>query len=630
MFAPASLRRKPRIGVVAATLLLAGAVWLVGISDAEASNYVCKKPIAGTESVHVAFDDHYRCVEPITDEWLASHPAAVEQLEEQYQLWRMGRTHDLRDRADAAQFIEEHPIDFTRRRISLSNGDAQSLAPTFSGEPVVVDGMFQRFFVDRAAARMFLTTDDAGLVSVDMSERFDFEVEGEIDVAGGEDFFVIDEDTAVVEEPNDAGNARDLVVLDISDRESPREIRRLRGALPEVGNSQMNPSRIPDRPPTFAEYRAIRQGHFRPRECGASPSVGTYFNQHCRPDGQCFLLERHRSPDSDAVCEREAIRRHITGSRAAPTTPRRPRSRTRGRAGEPRPRPSRSAQPMLDSDDAASVGTLGLSGSGRSADVAEMAEAEAAPAPEAPASDSAPEGGDGGAGSLSQMMVIDSTLFVLTADAGEDIGWLASFDIGNARRPVPKQIVGLDNGPEALQGHDELLLVAGRDALISASAAAGDGARLLGERRQRCPVNYDPVVMEGSVAYRTIIVDNPRNRCNSRLEVIDLEQPHNPQVLTTKDIDRPRGLAVLDDRLFVADERRGVRVFDISAPARPKIADTWELSGVKDLVLSDFDLYALTDDEVSVYHVAPLFIDRIGMREALSRVDEQPVVVRGD
>ncbi|MFW5966808.1 MAG: hypothetical protein ACOCV2_04775, partial [Persicimonas sp.] len=135
-------------------------------------------------------------------------------------------------------------------------------------------------------------------------------------------------------------------------------------------------------------------------------------------------------------------------------------------------------------------------------------------------------------------------------------------------------------------------------------------------------------VVEGSVAYRTIIVDQPRSRCNSRLEVIDLSQPHDPDVRTTRDLKRPRGLATHGKRLFVADEKRGVRVFDTTDPVSPEEVDTWDLDGVKDLVIDGFDMYAMTSDEIQTFYIGRLFENGADAKEAAGQIEGVKTVVR--
>jgi hypothetical protein len=110
--------------------------------------------------------------------------------------------------------------------------------------------------------------------------------------------------------------------------------------------------------------------------------------------------------------------------------------------------------------------------------------------------------------------------------------------------------------------------------------------------------------------------------------VIDLSQPHQPMVRSTTNSDRPRGLAVLGERLFVADENQGVQVFDITNPVSPVHAGTLALYGVKDLVLSGFDLFTMTGKEIRVFYVGPLYQDDHRLAQAMENIPGITAVVR--
>lgn len=621
-----------RYGAAATAVVMLMLVATSG-ADAAGTGYVCEQPVDETDATEARLDyaDHYECVDAVVDDWLDDHPAELERLADQYRIWQHSRDADLRDRREANDFTDDHRPDFPTRDVRLGPDEAAEMAPPADAPPVQVGGRFQRFFVDRDAGRLFLTTDDEGLAPVDITRRYAFEREESQALDDGEDFFVVDDETALVEEAGADDHARDLVVLDISDPAGPREIHRLPAVLPTISEADESRAPIPDRPPTFGEYRAIREGYFHIPSCGRPPTVSTASNIHCRPDGSCYDRVRTARPQQGIQCDRQMIhpgRRHTSVElreiRAARTTG----------------RPARSPTPLFGAGeaDSASSSTIDLDGRTTASASPSTSERDSRPRPEpeptdAPSDtpvDDGPEGGEGGAGSLSQMMVVDSTLFVLTGAQHRDDGWLTVFDLTDPRRPEMTDVIGLDNAPEALNRHGDLLLIAGRKALTVASVAGDDGLRLLGEHRQNCPVVFDPVVAEGPVAYRTVIFDDPRNRCSSRLEVIDLTEPHAPRMRATREIDRPRGLAMLDDRLFVADESNGVRVYEMTDPLSPTWIATWGLPGVEDLVLSDFDLYAMAPDEISTFYVGSLFEEGNDPAEAATDIDGHTTVVRDD
>ncbi len=591
--------------------------------------FSCETPVIVPESARIAYEAHYQCTESVFDEWLRRYPAEVEQLQSLYQAWQGGRVHDLRGQKSAGEWIEQYPVDFSTKRVELSPEQVREIGPTQSGEPVQVNGEFERLFVDRDNRRLFLTSKEEGLVSIGIERRYAFEFEGKVGQAGARDFFVYDKNTALLEETNPKGGNRDLVVLDISNRSAPREIARLRGAVPEIGGAMRFRPEMMSSPPTFDQYRAIREGDMSDSSCGARPKVKNKPKAHCRPDGSCF--ERKVVAKPEGICMSVMIE-------AQPAIPR-------------RPMPTRKimSDSIMGGVGSGGGGSGGIgSGGGRSERESDKFGSASGPAPAKgraamdsgagraglgpkPAEDvyapTTTEGGAGGAGSLSQMMVYGKTLYVLSGASRNKNGILTTFDLSDRSHPRIRQVLQLNNGPEALQRHDNLLLIAGRDGVVTASLGIESRPRLLGEFRQSCPVNRDPIVVQGAVGYRTIIVKDNQSSCSSRLEVLDLSQPHKPRLRATYPLRRPRGLSVLGDRLFVSAERKGVVVFDIRNPIKPKIVGTWRLAGVKDLVLSDFDLYAMSGTEIRTFYVGPLYERGNKAADAFKKIEGIQTVV---
>jgi hypothetical protein len=530
----------------------------------------CDTDVEAPVAVRAAYAEYYYCLAPILGTWSASHPAEAARLEELYSRWREARGHDLRDRPEASRWIRQHPVEFSHRQVELTESEVRRLEPGTQGAKVAVPGAFQRLFVDRDNERLFLTSATEGLVTVDISRRYAFALEGSVGAAGARDFFVLDETTAFAEETVPGAANRDLVVLDISDRAHPLEVARLRGAIPAVSRRAARAvQRIADSPPAFEDYVRLHEGLLSTHECGAPPVVPSHRGIHCRSDGTCYRRESVSSPN-EGYCAR------ASGPRPLPRVTDLPRSLQR--------------EEDLESN---------LFGRAR-----------AIPTGQA-------QGGEGGAGSLTQMMAHGGVLYVLSGTGGRPEGWLTTFDLAQPRHPRVTHVARLDNGPEALHRHDNLLLIAGRDALITASLGEVDAPRLLGELRQECPVRRDPVVVQGSLAYRTII---GHGGCVSRLEVIELAQPHQPLLRATRNMSRPRGLFVLGERLFVADERSGIHVFDLTDAVSPVPAGVLRLNGVQDVVLSGFDLHALTPSRIETYFVGPLFERAVPASAGLERV----------
>lgn len=584
---------------------LFSALVLLSLSVPAQANYTCLQPHEPSPELTRAYQRFHSCTSDELDDWLGRHTERVSQLESLYQAWIMARQDDLRGTPEAAIWVNEHPTDFSKPRVGLSAEEVAARAPQHRGNPLGVEGVFQRFFVDRDAQRLFLTTSTEGLVSISTERRYDFELEGALEQSSGSDFFIIDSRWAYIEEPVSGTDSRDLVVLDIEDPSRPVEIQRLRGVLPGLSEHSRFQSSMLSRAPSFAEYVAIREGRMTTPGCSALPQVEGERVAYCSAEGRCYK-EVTGSTRSGLDCVANIVptrppnvsirpgRRVPAGALSAPTA----RARV-----DARPAIAPQAEVM-------GGGSFGRAGAGTAAD-----------------SQASEQGAEGGAGSLSQMMRHENALYVLTTHASNRKGWLTTFDISRPQAPSLVGIQALDNGPEALQRHDNLLLIAGRDALVTASIAEVHAPRLLGEHRQNCPVRFDPVVVEGGIAYRTIIVSAPRSVCRSRLEVIDLTQPHQPIMRNTVTLSRPRGLAVFGGALFIADEHTGLQLYSLADPTSPALANTWSLPGVSDIVLSGYDLYAMSAREIVTMSIAPLFEVGARMGEIIKELDLRTTVV---
>lgn len=752
--------------------------------QAPEGHVLCALPTDAPRLLERASKDYFQCASDHIDPWFRAYPDEVEELEKIYEALQNSRSHDLRGSAAAARFLEHNPVRFQTQTLTLTEEEVASNRPTLEGSPAEVAGEFQRFFVDRNQERLFLTSQTEGLVSLSIAERYQFKFEGAMNRESGREFFIYNDQFAFVEEHSDRRTGRDLVVLDISNHEEPKEAYRLPSLLVQAPLEQdyfPELTSMPSYPPSFEHYLQVKEGRAVIPACGAPPQLASDPNIRCRPDGSCYRWEPRQEP-GDFACVAELPQQgdrsliaplsyKVTGKAASiwaglpilevlgiliatilfllfgfaslllllspflvlksktkdvatleeeyrissrhrwkgiqiplflfyitgcaillglmyeefyyswspnhvevwtyflllavfpafvaaivlvlasplfmifpglrPFLPSAIRSAP-GRwsalfagllltgftlitalfgnsiAGDGYYWAEATEEVASISISSGSVGSSGSMGSSpqRSANLIRPGQQEAPPAPSPSvnrqaSSDRAPlpQGGQGGAGSLSQMMVAGETLYILSARQGQSRGYLSTFDISRPERPTLQNVLSLNNGPEALQVHDSLLLIAGRDALITASIAYPQAPRFLGQHQQRCPVNFDPVVVHGSFAYRTIIVDpNNRARCqHSQLETIDLSQPHQPRLINTHRLEGPRGLAILHGYLFVADENIGIRLFSLANLRQPRLLATFELPRVKDLVISDFDLYALTPNEIQTFYIAPLY-----------------------
>lgn len=101
----------------------------------------------------------------------------------------------------------------------------------------------------------------------------------------------------------------------------------------------------------------------------------------------------------------------------------------------------------------------------------------------------------------------------------------------------------------------------------------------------------DPVVCDEENAYVTIHDGTTCNGTFNQLDIIDIRNLPNAFLRTTYPMKKPKGLSVLEDRLYLCDD--GLKIFDKSNPMDLKI-----LSHIKDV--ETYDVIALDNTHILV------------------------------
>lgn len=78
----------------------------------------------------------------------------------------------------------------------------------------------------------------------------------------------------------------------------------------------------------------------------------------------------------------------------------------------------------------------------------------------------------------------------------------------------------------------------------------------------------DPVVVEGNTAYVTLRNGTECQGFVNQLEVIDVEDPTNPQLVATYPMAHPHGLGIDRGTLFICEGEYGLKVFNADDPLR--------------------------------------------------------------
>jgi len=167
-----------------------------------------------------------------------------------------------------------------------------------------------------------------------------------------------------------------------------------------------------------------------------------------------------------------------------------------------------------------------------------------------------------------------------------DHSTLKLFDISNPAQPdyLDRKDQILRIGIETIFSMDTLLFIGSQDGMYIFDISRPEFPIQLSNvsHIRRC----DPVVASGSYAYVTL--NSQQVRCGNTsnvLNIYDISDLRRPALIATENLNFPKGLGVDGNKLFVCDDRLGVKVYDVGDPYHPLWIDDWahqpETAGVK-------------------------------------------------
>jgi len=227
------------------------------------------------------------------------------------------------------------------------------------------------------------------------------------------------------------------------------------------------------------------------------------------------------------------------------------------------------------------------------------------------------ESNSGQSGSITRFAVHNDYMYALNSNE------IMTYSLANPSKPVLVNSITTDYGLETIIIYDNVIYLGSRTALYILGIDNPAAPTIISESRRADEFfnGCDPVVVKGNYAYSTIkIIQNICGQFGSQsaLLVYDVSDLSSPNVVGTYPLDRPNGLGIKGDNLFICDEGSNeVVVFDITDPTNVTplspfnidINDPFDIivDGCKMLVStqSDFRIYDVTDI-ASIYQIGSI------------------------
>lgn len=203
------------------------------------------------------------------------------------------------------------------------------------------------------------------------------------------------------------------------------------------------------------------------------------------------------------------------------------------------------------------------------------------------------QGGDGTGGSLARFTLAGDFLYTVDDQA------LKVFDVSQVDNPslVNDLFVGIDI--ETIFTFEEHLYIGSRLGMFIYDIS--DPAFPLRLSEVQHLRSCDPVVSNGDFTYVTLHTNESCFGTINQLEIYNTVDKLRPQLLTIVQLERPIGLALRGDVLYVTD-KDVVRIFDVSNPEQPDLIGGIP-KDVFDLILLDNRMYLIGENELTQYAV---------------------------
>lgn len=201
----------------------------------------------------------------------------------------------------------------------------------------------------------------------------------------------------------------------------------------------------------------------------------------------------------------------------------------------------------------------------------------------------------GTGGSTARMTIVGDYLYAISGNS------LQLFDVSVPSSPNPWTQVRVDWDIQTIFPYGDYLLV-----------GAADGVHILDNSDRAAPMyltdfthatTQDPVVAQNGYAYVTLKSDftRPNGFIEDQMNVLDINDITDPQLIFDLPMQEPEGLAVIGNQLFICDGVAGLKEFDVSNPAEPRVASVLADVNCNDVIARNGILYVITDFSLQQY-----------------------------
>lgn len=214
----------------------------------------------------------------------------------------------------------------------------------------------------------------------------------------------------------------------------------------------------------------------------------------------------------------------------------------------------------------------------------------------------------GSGGSLARFKIVEDYLYVV------DNAKINVFDIQNLETPTKVNEQFVTWQAETIFHQGDKLFIGTRTGMFVYGITEPSSPTYIShfDHARFC----DPVVVDGNYAYVTLragtsCIDGESQMLESRLEIINISDIHNPQLEETYIMNEPYGLGIKGDQLFVCDGTSGLKVYNKSDISNLELLEIYTSNEAYDVIPLQNKLLMIGNNTLTQYNYTNTGIELI-------------------
>ncbi|MES3016727.1 MAG: hypothetical protein V4721_03065 [Bacteroidota bacterium] len=182
----------------------------------------------------------------------------------------------------------------------------------------------------------------------------------------------------------------------------------------------------------------------------------------------------------------------------------------------------------------------------------------------------------GTGGSMARFTLMNNSLYTVTTNS------LKLFNVSTPKDPLFVNTINLGGGIETIFPYQNKLFIGSTTGMHIYNAT--DPSKPVKLATYQHLTSCDPVIVQGKYAYVTLRSGNFCRLGTNVLDVIDIEDPTKPVLVSSFPMLNPHGLTISENNLFICEGKNGLKAFNSSDP---KTIGQKQLSFLQNISASD-------------------------------------------